>query len=146
MPKLLLVEDEVNNADMLSRRLTKRGYDVVIAGNGVEACEMLHREAPDLILMDMQMPVMDGYEATSRIKSDVETKHIPLIGLSAHSMAEHRELALQAGCDDYDTKPIEMTRLLEKIETLLAKFAADQVISFQESTEFDSEARNDRSR
>lgn len=123
MPKLLLVEDDDNNADMLSRRLKKKGYDVVIAVNGAEGCEKARTETPALILMDMQMPVMDGYEATRRIKADAETQRIPLIGLSAHSMSEHRDQALAAGCDDYDTKPVEIPRLLEKIETLLAKSA-----------------------
>lgn len=124
MPKLLLVEDDDDNADMLSRRLKKKGYEVVIAVNGVEACEKARTAAPALILMDMRMTPMDGYEATRRIKADVETQNIPLIGLSAESMSEHRDQALAAGCDDYDTKPVEFPRLLEKIEALLAKSAS----------------------
>ena len=121
MPKLLLVEDDENNRDMLSRRLIRKGYEVAIAVNGVDACEKVRTEAPELILMDMQMPIMDGYEATRRLKADPATRHIPLIGLSAHAMSEHREQALVAGCDDYDTKPVEIPRLLEKIAVLLAK-------------------------
>ena len=121
MPKLLLVEDDENNRDMLSRRLIRKGYEVAIAINGVDACEKVRTESPALILMDMQMPVMDGYEATRRLKADPATRHIPLIGLSAHAMSEHRDQALTAGCDDYDTKPVEIPRLLEKIAALLAK-------------------------
>ena len=100
MPKLLLVEDDENNRDMLSRRLIRKGYEVAIAINGVDACEKVRTELPELILMDMQMPIMDGYEATRRLKADPATRHIPLIGLSAHAMSEHREQALAAGCDD----------------------------------------------
>ncbi len=121
MPKLLLVEDDENNRDMLSRRLIRKGYEVAIAINGVDACEKVRTESPSLILMDMQMPIMDGYEATRRLKTNPATRHIPVMGLSAHAMSEHREQALAAGCDDYDTKPVEIPRLLEKIEALLAK-------------------------
>lgn len=119
--KILLVEDDENNRDMLSRRLMRKGYEVTLATDGKDACEKVHAAHPTLILMDMQMPVMDGYEASQRLKADPATKHIPLIGLSAHAMSEHRKQALAAGCDDYDTKPVELPRLLEKIEALLAK-------------------------
>ncbi len=119
MAKILLVEDNEMNRDMLSRRLTRRGYDVVIAEDGQQGVDMATSERPDLILMDMSLPVMDGWEATRRIKAVQETSTIPVIALTAHAMAEDRDKALAAGCDDYDIKPIELPRLLEKIEKLL---------------------------
>jgi two-component system, cell cycle response regulator DivK len=119
MPKILLVEDNEMNRDMLSRRLTKKGYEVVMAFDGGAGVDMAKQELPDLILMDMSLPVMDGWTATQEIKKIVETKHIPVIALTAHAMASDRDKALAAGCDDYDTKPIELTRLLGKIEGLL---------------------------
>ena len=119
MPKILLVEDNEMNRDMLSRRLAKKGYDVVIALDGGAGVAMASSEKPDLILMDMSLPVMDGWTATRRVKEDTATRHIPVIALTAHAMASDRDKALDAGCDDYDTKPIELTRLLGKIEALL---------------------------
>jgi len=119
MPKILLVEDNEMNRDMLSRRLQKKGYEVVMAFDGRAGVEMARRELPDLILMDMSLPVMDGWTATQEIKKIVETKHIPVIALTAHAMPSDHDKALAAGCDDYDTKPIELTRLLGKIEGFL---------------------------
>ena len=119
MAKLLLVEDNEMNRDMLSRRLIRRGYEVAIAVDGDEGVTMAQSEKPDLVLMDMSLPVIDGWEATRRIKSSDETRHLPVIGLTAHAMAGDREKALEAGCDDYDTKPIELERLIGKIEALL---------------------------
>src|ERR687890_835587 len=124
MPKILLVEDNEMNWDMLSRRLTRKGYDVVLATDGAQGVEMAGTETPDLILMDMSLPVVDGWEATRRIKAGAQTRSIPIIALTAHAMTSDREKALQAGCDDYDTKPIEMPRLLEKIAAILAREAA----------------------
>jgi two-component system, cell cycle response regulator DivK len=118
--KILLVEDNEMNRDMLSRRLQRKGYDIAIATDGAEGIEMSRSEAPDLILMDMSLPVVDGWEATRRIKADEATGQIPVIALTAHAMSGDREKALEAGCDDYDTKPIELPRLLGKIEALLA--------------------------
>jgi len=117
--KILLVEDNEMNRDMLSRRLGKKGYEVVIAIDGAQGVAMARAEMPDLVLMDMSLPVMDGWEATRQLKSDEAMKHIPVIALTAHAMSEDREKALAAGCDDYDTKPIELPRLLVKIEELL---------------------------
>ncbi len=116
MPKILLVEDNEMNRDMLSRRLVRRGYEVVIAVDGQQGVEFALRDQPQLILMDMSLPVIDGWEATRRLKADPATRQIPVIALTAHAMAGDREQALAAGCDDYDTKPIELTRLLPKIE------------------------------
>ena len=116
MPKILLVEDNEMNRDMLSRRLIRRGYEVVIAVDGQQGVEFAHTHAPDVVLMDMSLPVIDGWEATRRLKANDATKKIPIIALTAHAMASDREQALAAGCDDYDTKPIELTRLLPKIE------------------------------
>jgi len=124
MPKILLVEDNEMNRDMLSRRLQRKGYEIVMAFDGGKGVEMSKTEKPDLILMDMSLPVLDGWEATRRIKADPETKPIPVIALTAHAMAGDRDKALEAGCEDYDTKPIELPRLLEKIETLLKKRTA----------------------
>jgi CheY-like chemotaxis protein len=120
MTKILLVEDNEMNRDMLSRRLGRKGFEVVIATDGAQGVEMARSEAPDLILMDMSLPVLDGWEATRRLKADAELARIPVIALTAHAMAGDREKALEAGCDDYDTKPIELPRLLGKIEALMA--------------------------
>ena len=119
MPKILLVEDNEMNRDMLSRRLEKRGYDVAIALDGAQGVSMAKTEAPDLILMDMSLPVMDGWEATRQLKANPETRSIPVIALTAHAMAGDRDRALEAGCDEYDTKPIQLPSLLEKIQALL---------------------------
>jgi two-component system cell cycle response regulator DivK len=123
MPKILLVEDNEMNWDMLSRRLARKGYDVVLATDGAQGVAMAGTETPDLILMDMSLPVLDGWEATRRIKAAPETRAIPIIALTAHAMTSDREKALDAGCDDYDTKPIEMPRLLEKIAAILTREA-----------------------
>ncbi len=119
MPKILLVEDNEMNRDMLSRRLEKRGYEVAIALDGAQGVSMAKTEAPDLILMDMSLPVMDGWEATRQIKANPETRSVPVIALTAHAMAGDRDKALEAGCDEYDTKPIQLPSLLEKIQALL---------------------------
>lgn len=119
MSKVLLVEDNEMNRDMLSRRLERKGYDVVYAQDGSIAVELAGSEQPALILMDMSLPVMDGWEATRRIKADPATKDIPVIALTAHAMAGDREKAIDAGCEDYDTKPVDFPRLLGKIESLI---------------------------
>jgi two-component system cell cycle response regulator DivK len=116
MPKILLVEDNEMNRDMLSRRLLRRGYEVVMAVDGQQGVDLAGSIAPDLILMDMSLPVIDGWEATRRIKANEATKKIPVIALTAHAMSGDREQALAAGCDDYDVKPIDLARLLPKIE------------------------------
>jgi CheY-like chemotaxis protein len=121
MPKILVVEDNEMNRDMLGRRLERRGYQVVIAVDGQEGVDMARSQAPDLILMDMSLPVLDGWEATRQLKGVVETQFIPIIALTAHAMAEDREKALNAGCDDYDTKPVDFQRLIGKMEALLPK-------------------------
>lgn len=123
MTKILLVEDNEMNRDMLSRRLKRKGYDVVIATDGAQGVDMAKSESPDLILMDMGLPVLDGWQATQQIKAMPLTRHIPVIALTAHAIAGDREKCLEAGCDDYDTKPVEFTRLLGKIEALLQKTA-----------------------
>ena len=120
MPKILLVEDNEMNRDMLSRRLARKGYEVVLAVDGQNGVEMARTHAPDLVLMDMSLPVLDGWEATRRLKADAATQRIPVVALTAHAMSSDRDKALEAGCDDYDTKPIEMPRLLGKIEALLS--------------------------
>jgi CheY-like chemotaxis protein len=120
MPKVLLVEDNETNRDMLSRGLTRNGYDVVIAVNGQEGVDMATSEKPDLILMDMSLPMLDGWEATRKLKADPATASIPVIGLTAHAMETDREKALAAGCDDVDAKPIELPRLLEKMKAFVA--------------------------
>lgn len=117
--KILLVEDNEMNRDMLSRRLKRNGYDVVIAVDGRQGVEMAASETPDLILMDMSLPVIDGWEATRQVKQNQATRKIPVIALTAHAMAGDREKAIEAGCEDYDTKPVEITRLLGKITALL---------------------------
>lgn len=120
MKKILLVEDNELNRDMLSRRLARKGYDVTVAVDGQQGLDMAAAETPDLILMDMSLPVVDGWEATRRLKADEATRAIPIIALTAHAMAEDEQKARDAGCDDYDTKPVELPRLLEKIEALLS--------------------------
>lgn len=119
MAKILLVEDNELNRDMLSRRLTRRGFEVLLAADGEEGITKAAAELPDLILMDMSLPKLDGWESTRRIKADASTAAIPVIALTAHAMSGDREQALAAGCDDYDTKPIELDRLLEKIARFL---------------------------
>jgi two-component system, cell cycle response regulator DivK len=119
MPKILIVEDNEMNRDMLSRRLERRGFAIVMAMDGQQGVEMTRSERPDLILMDMSLPIMDGWAATQAIKADPELSKIPVIALTAHAMAGDREKAMAAGCDDYDTKPIELPRLLEKIAKFL---------------------------
>ncbi len=115
MPKLLLVEDNEMNRDMLSRRLERKGYQILIAVDGQEGVTKARDERPDLILMDMSLPVLDGWEATRQLKADTATRSIPIIALTAHAMAEDEKRARDAGCDDFDTKPIELPRLLAKI-------------------------------
>jgi two-component system, cell cycle response regulator DivK len=124
MAKVLLVEDNEMNRDMLSRRLIRRGYEVVFAVDGQQGVDMARSEKPDIILMDMSLPVMDGWEATRRVKSDEASRSVPVIGLTAHAMSGDREKAIEAGCDDYDTKPVELDRLIEKIERLLSTHKA----------------------
>ncbi len=119
MPRILVVEDNEMNRDMLSRRLERRGYEVVKALDGAECLELAQSSAPDLILMDMSLPLIDGWDATRRLKMSPRTSSMPVIALTAHALTEDRERALAAGCDDYDTKPIEFPRLLGKIEALL---------------------------
>jgi two-component system cell cycle response regulator DivK len=121
MPKILLVEDNEMNRDMLSRRLRRKGYVVAMALDGQSALEMSQTEAPNLIFLDVGLPVLDGWEATRRLKADPSTRHIPVIALTAHAMSTEREKAVEAGCDDYETKPVELPRLLAKIEGLLNK-------------------------
>ena len=119
MARILLVEDNEMNRDMLSRRLNRRGFEVLIAEDGGLAVSMTQTERPDLVLMDMSLPVIDGWEATRRLKADPDTAGIPIIALTAHAMETDRERALEVGCDDYDSKPVDLPRLLGKIETLL---------------------------
>ena len=119
MPRILLIEDNEMNRDMLSRRLARRGYEVVIAVDGASGLAMARREIPDLILMDMSLPEMDGWETTRRLRSDEAIRHIPVIALTAHAMAGDRDKAIEAGCDDYDTKPVDLERLLAKMDALL---------------------------
>ena len=119
MTTILIVEDNEMNRDMLSRRLERTGYKVLIAVDGEKGVEVARANLPDLILMDMSLPVVDGWEATRRLKADDRLKHIPVIALTAHAMANDRDKALEAGCNDYDTKPIELPRLLAKMEALL---------------------------
>jgi two-component system, cell cycle response regulator DivK len=119
MTKVLLVEDNEMNRDMLSRRLIRRGFQVVFAMDGQHGIDLAHSERPDIILMDMSLPVIDGWEATRRLKADDTTRSVPVIGLTAHAMSGDREKAIEAGCDDYDTKPVELDRLIGKIERLL---------------------------
>jgi CheY-like chemotaxis protein len=119
MPKVLLVEDNEESRDGLSRHLRRKGYEVLLAVDGRQGLDVARAEAPDLILMDMSLPALDGWEATRQLKADPRTRHIPVIALTAHAMAGDREKALAAGCDEYDAKPVEFARLLEKIRALL---------------------------
>jgi two-component system, cell cycle response regulator DivK len=119
LARILIVEDNEMNRDMLTRRLQRKGYDVVSAVDGQTGLDSARRQAPDLVLMDMSLPVLDGWEATRQLKADSDLQKIPVIALTAHAMSGDREKALAAGCDDYDTKPIELPRLLRKIEALL---------------------------
>jgi two-component system, cell cycle response regulator DivK len=119
MTKVLLVEDNEMNRDMLSRRLIRRGFQVVFAMDGQQGIDLARSERPDVILMDMSLPIIDGWEASRRLKADDATRSVPLIGLTAHAMSGDREKAIEAGCDDYDTKPVELDRLIGKIERLL---------------------------
>ena len=121
MTKILLVEDNEANRDMLSRRLRRKGFEVTIAIDGQQGLDCASQERPDLILMDMSLPILDGWETTRRLKANSQTAHIPIVALTAHAMSGDRERALEAGCDDYDTKPVEFGRLLEKIEFLLTQ-------------------------
>ena len=123
--KVLLVEDNEMNRDMLSRRLSRRGYTVVIAVDGQAALDMVASAEPQLVLMDMSLPILDGWEVTRRLKSAARTCSIPVIALTAHAMAEDRERALAAGCDDFDTKPVDLDRLIRKMEALFARASAD---------------------
>jgi CheY-like chemotaxis protein len=118
MPKILIVEDNEMNRDMLSRRLERRGFEVVMAVDGGEGVAMARSELPDLVLMDMSLPVMNGWEATQAIRADTATAHLSVIALTAHSMPGDREKAMEAGCDDYDTKPVDLPRLLSKMAAL----------------------------
>ena len=119
MTKILLVEDNEMNRDMLSRRLVRNGFEIVMAVNGQEGLDLASSENPDLILLDMSLPVLDGWEAARRLKADAATARIPVIALTAHAMVQDKDKALAAGCDDFDTKPVELPRLLEKINSLL---------------------------
>ncbi len=121
MAKILLVEDNEMNRDMLSRRLVRRGYEVIVAEDGAAGVEAVRLHRPDLVLMDMSLPVMDGWEATRQLKASDETRGVPVVALTAHAMAGDEQKAREAGCDSYETKPVELTRLLAKIEALLAK-------------------------
>jgi two-component system, cell cycle response regulator DivK len=121
MVKILYIEDNEDNLYMLSNRLTRRGYEVVSARNGEQGIAMAASEAPALILMDLSLPIIDGWEATRRLKAEALTRNIPVIALSAHAMAGDREKAIAAGCDEYDTKPVDLPRLLDKIAALLSR-------------------------
>jgi two-component system cell cycle response regulator DivK len=121
MPRILIIEDNEENRDALARRLQRRGYDVVMAGDGQQGVEMAKSEKPDLVLMDMNMPVLDGWRASQLVRADAETRELPIIGLTAHALAGDREKALQAGCSDYHTKPVDFPRLLAQIEALIRK-------------------------
>jgi two-component system cell cycle response regulator DivK len=124
MTRILIVEDNEMNRDMLSRRLERKGYSITMAVDGGAGVEKAIAEIPDIILMDMSLPVLDGWEATRRVKAAPETKHIPVIALTAHAMTGDRDKAMEAGCDDYDTKPIDLPRLLTKIEAQLERAKA----------------------
>jgi two-component system cell cycle response regulator DivK len=125
MPKLLLVEDNEMNRDMLSRRLIKRGYDVAIAVDGQEAIDMASSQSPEIILLDMSLPIIDGWEVARRLKGDAGTSGIPIIALTAHAMDGDRDKCLQAGCEDYDTKPVDLKRLMGKIKALVDSSRAE---------------------
>jgi two-component system cell cycle response regulator DivK len=119
MSKILIVEDNEMNRDMLARRLSRRGYEVLVAVDGREGMEKTRAERPDLVLMDMNLPEVDGWEATRQLKADADTADIPIVALTAHAMSDDRQKSLDAGCDDYDSKPVDLVRLLRKMETLL---------------------------
>jgi CheY-like chemotaxis protein len=119
MPKILIVEDNEMNRDMLSRRLARQGFEIALATDGKQGVEMAAKEMPDLILMDMSLPVMNGWEATEKVKSNPATRDIPVIALTAHAMSEDRDKCIAAGCNDFDTKPVDLPRLLEKIKALI---------------------------
>ncbi|HYP69337.1 MAG TPA: response regulator [Variovorax sp.] len=119
--RILLVEDNEMNRDMLTRRLARHGFEIRVAGDGARAIACVHSDAPDVVLMDMSLPVMDGWEATRRLKADAATRAVPVIALTAHAMSGDRERALEAGCDDFDTKPVDLQRLLAKIAQALTK-------------------------
>jgi two-component system, cell cycle response regulator DivK len=121
MPRILLVEDNELSRDMLSRRLIRRGYEVLLAIDGAQAVDIARAEGPDIILMDMSLPVIDGWEATRRLKAGAETREIPIIALTAFAMASDERMAREAGCDDFDTKPVDLPRLLEKVERWLSR-------------------------
>ena len=121
MPTILLVEDNEMNRDMLSRRLERKGYRVITAHDGLQGHDMAHSESPDLILMDISLPVMNGWDVTRRLKSHAATRHIPIVALTAHALATDRAKAFEAGCDEYDTKPVDFARLTQKIDGLLAE-------------------------
>jgi CheY-like chemotaxis protein len=121
MSKVLLVEDNEMNRDMLSRRLQRKGYEVLLAIDGQQGIDLCRASAPDILLLDMSLPVKDGWQVASEMKADSAMSHIPIIALTAHAMADDRQRALQAGCDDYDTKPVDLPRLLAKIERLLGR-------------------------
>jgi CheY-like chemotaxis protein len=121
--KILLVEDNEMNRDMLSRRLQRKGFEIILAVDGQSGVETAQQRTPDLILMDMSLPVLDGWEASRRLKADPATEHIPIIALTAHAMSSDRDKALEAGCDDYDTKPVDLPRLLGKIGALIGESA-----------------------
>ena len=126
MQKILVVEDNEMNRDMVGRRLERRGYEVVVAVDGQEGVDMAHSENPDLILMDLSLPVLNGWEATRQLKQDTKTNGIPIIALTAHAMARDRESAIEAGCDDYDTRPLEFSRLIGKIHALLPEDSSNE--------------------
>ena len=126
MQKILVVEDNEMNRDMVGRRLERRGYEVVVAVDGQEGVDMAHSENPDLILMDLSLPVLNGWEATRQLKQDTKTNGNPIIALTAHAMASNREPAIEAGCDDYDTKPLEFSRLIGKIHALLPEDSSNE--------------------
>jgi two-component system cell cycle response regulator DivK len=127
MPKVLIVEDNEMNRDMLSRRLARRGYDVVMALDGLESLKIAESESPDIILMDLSLPVMNGADATRHLKANPATSAIPVIALTAFAMASDRSEAMQAGCDDYDTKPVELQRLIGKMDNMLSRCGASPV-------------------
>ena len=126
MQKILVVEDNEMNRDMVGRRLERRGYEVVVAVDGQEGVDMAHSENPDLILMDLSLPILNGWEATRQLKQDTKTNGIPIIALTAHAMASDRESAIEAGCDDYDTKPLEFSRLIGMIHALLPEDSSNE--------------------
>ena len=126
MQKILVVDDNEMNRDMVGRRLERRGYEVVVAVDGQEGVDMAHSEKPDLILMDLSLPILNGWEATRQLKQDTKTNGIPIIALTAHAMASDRESAIEAGCDDYDTKPLEFSRLIGKIHALLPEDSSNE--------------------